>query len=115
MEYQVALVAHREVPRRWWRRRRCACGVRWGRCPDAARPGEQVLPLAPADGETMAVRFDDVTACGVRVESGSGGGSPFIAVQVVTRRGEDPAHDLTRVQAGQLRDVLADLLGEPSA
>ena len=48
MEYQVALIAHRELPRRWWRRRRCACGLRWERCPDAARPPEHDLTLPQA-------------------------------------------------------------------
>jgi hypothetical protein len=64
--------------------------------------------------DDLAVPFDDTSSCGVRVER-KGPGRPFVTVQVVTRRGEDDPHDLTRVQAGQLRDVLAGLLDEPWA
>jgi membrane-bound lytic murein transglycosylase MltF len=64
--------------------------------------------------DELAVPFDDRSSCGVRVER-SGPGRRFVTVQVVTRRGEDDPHDLTQVQAGQLRDALAELLDEPSA
>mgnify|MGYP003525283898 FL=1 len=61
----------------------------------------------------LAVPFDDVSACGVRVEprpARAAGRRAFVTVQVVTRHGDDDPHDLTMAQAEQLRDALAAIL-----
>ena len=58
----------------------------------------------------MTVPFDDTASCGLRVERRQGGSTPFVSVQVVTRRGEEDAHDLTIAQATRLRDTLNALI-----
>lgn len=68
--------------------------------------------------QSLAVPFDDVSACGMRVarrpHSADRDGQ-FVAVQVVTRRSEEDAHDLTLTQAKQLRDALDAILSQPVA